>query len=60
MCRFYGAWFDVYVRARRSPVETVQRPDSEQTREGDTTMRFMVLVKADKDTEAGVLPASSC
>jgi hypothetical protein len=24
--------------------------------EGDTTMRFMVIVKADKDSEAGVLP----
>jgi hypothetical protein len=25
--------------------------------EGDTTMRFMVIVKADKDSEAGVLPS---
>jgi hypothetical protein len=27
-----------------------------QTRQEDTTMRFMVIVKADKDSEAGVLP----
>src|SRR5712692_10239322 len=25
--------------------------------EGDTTMRFMVMVKADKNTEAGVMPS---
>src|SRR6187200_3022609 len=27
------------------------------TTKGDNTMRFMVIVKADKDTEAGVLPS---
>src|SRR5687768_3862946 len=35
------------------------RPDAwlrTQTPEGDTTMRFMILVKADKDSEAGVMP----
>src|SRR5436190_3766585 len=25
--------------------------------QGDTTMRFMILLKADKNTEAGVLPS---
>jgi hypothetical protein len=35
-------------------VETVWEPGFK--REGDTTMRFMVLVKANKDSEAGVLP----
>jgi hypothetical protein len=36
--------------------ETVREPGSEAEAEGDTTMRFMVLIKADKNTEAGVLP----
>src|SRR5688572_30214125 len=31
-------------------------PASQPESEGDTTMRFMVLVKADKNSEAGVLP----
>src|SRR3954470_20979127 len=26
-------------------------------REGDTQMRFMILIKADKNTEAGVMPS---
>jgi hypothetical protein len=36
-----------------STVEFVRRPDHPR---GDTTMRFMVIVKANKDSEAGVLP----
>jgi hypothetical protein len=41
-------------RARARPVRTVRRPGSKA--EGDTTMRFMVIVKADKNSEAGVIP----
>jgi hypothetical protein len=36
-------------------METVREPKLLKA-EGETTMRFMVLVKANKDTEAGVLP----
>jgi hypothetical protein len=32
-------------------------PDRPQTPQGDTTMRFMVMVKADQNSEAGVLPS---
>src|SRR5258708_1554346 len=34
----------------------VRRPDRRSTHDGDTTMRFMVIVKANKDSESGVLP----
>src|SRR5947209_2644283 len=42
-------------RAGARPVRTVWRPGFEP--EGDTTMRFMVMVRADKNTEAGVMPS---
>src|SRR5438105_3491595 len=29
-----------------------------QTNQGDKTMRFMAILKADQDTEAGVLPST--
>src|SRR5262249_26339153 len=38
-------------------VETVRGRRSEPRTQKETTMRFMVLVKADKDSEAGVLPS---
>jgi hypothetical protein len=42
-------------RARvTQPVETVRKLRSNI--QGETTMRFMILVKADKNSEAGVLP----
>jgi hypothetical protein len=44
-------------RAWVQPVETVWKPTSNQKPKGDMTMRFMVLVKANKSTEAGVLPS---
>ena len=39
------------------PVETVRSPCPEPEPERDTTMRFMILVKANKDSEAGVMPS---
>ena len=44
----------MYVRAQGR--EIVRKTGSETETEGDTTMRFMVLVKANKDSEAGVMP----
>jgi len=38
------------------PVDIVREPDLGPRLGGETTMRFMLLVKADKDSEAGVLP----
>jgi hypothetical protein len=45
-------------RAQIRLVETVPKPGSEpETRpQGEMTMRFMVIVKADKNSEAGILP----
>src|SRR6266849_10878145 len=34
----------------------VRHPYGRSTHNGETTMRFMVIVKANKDSEAGVLP----
>lgn len=56
ICRFRPSPFDVLVeraQGRRRPTESyAQRPQAE----GDTAMRFMVLVPANKESEAGVLP----
>src|SRR6266571_40558 len=41
-------------RAGARPVRTVRKPAPIPKTEGDRTMRFMVMVKANKDTEAGV------
>jgi hypothetical protein len=38
------------------PQTAVRRPDRRFETHKETTMRFMVLVKANKDSEAGVLP----
>jgi hypothetical protein len=46
-CRFPVRPFDVRGRAEHNTYTN-----------GDGTMRFMILVKADKDTEAGVLPST--
>jgi len=43
-------------RAGLEPVETARKPGRRLTIKGDTTMRFMILLKANKNTEAGVLP----
>jgi hypothetical protein len=45
------------VEARIEPVNSVRHPRSELINEGETTMRFMVIVKANKDSEAGVMPS---
>src|SRR6195256_2391594 len=42
------------VRAHRLG-DLAQKPGFKQ--EGDTIMRFMVMIKADKDSEAGVMPS---
>src|SRR5262249_13269989 len=39
------------------PVEAVRRPGSEPATKRSLTMRVMILVKANKDSEAGVLPS---
>jgi hypothetical protein len=45
------------VEARREPVNSARRPRSEFITKGEMTMRFMVIVKANKDSEAGVMPS---
>src|SRR5687767_7610977 len=49
-CRFLA--HPLVVSVEREPSEPSSRNQG-----GDTTMRVMVLVKADKDTEAGVMPS---
>src|SRR5438445_2989015 len=45
-------------RARVQPVETGGKPEFQiQDEKGDVPMRVMVIVKASKDSEAGVLPS---
>src|SRR5882672_10152098 len=48
-CRFRGPSFDVMIEPGLTPAPN---PNPE----GDKTMRFMVMVKANKHSEAGVLP----
>src|SRR5215217_1527278 len=54
-CRFRDPSFDVQVESSLSrsipPASHLPHPC-----DGDTTMRFMVIVKADKNSEAGVMP----
>jgi hypothetical protein len=45
-----GAWVQ--------PDETVRERDPDREPEGDTKMRFMMIVKASKDSEAGVMPSA--
>ena len=43
---------------RKSDIATVRlRPDTTQSQRKDTTMKVMVIVKATKNTEAGVMPS---
>jgi hypothetical protein len=48
-CRFRGLWFDGDNRARAGSRTKDPR--------GETAMRFMVMVKATKDSEAGKMPS---
>src|SRR5437588_9015789 len=41
-------------RARAPPVKPVRKPSSDPETEGCRTMRFMVMIRANQDTEAGV------
>jgi hypothetical protein len=53
-CRFGAPVFDLEVE-RRNPSQ--RSGASLKTHKGDTTMRFMVIVKATKNSEAGVMPS---
>jgi hypothetical protein len=53
--RFRGAWFDVRVKAGFSRQRPEESPDRLNHRE--KTMRFMMIVKANQDSEAGVMPS---
>jgi hypothetical protein len=44
-------------RARALPVEAVLKPGSQQKPKGVMTMRLMIVVKADKNSEAGMMPS---
>src|SRR5260370_24933228 len=58
-CRSGYPSFDAEVEAgssRAEPIETVRHPSPNPDQKGETTMRVMVIVKASKDSEAGVLP----
>jgi hypothetical protein len=45
------------VEARIEPVNYVRRPRFDLITKGEMTMRFMVIIKANKDSEAGVMPS---
>jgi hypothetical protein len=45
------------VKGQVRPVETAGEPPLNPNPEGDVTMRFMVLVKASKESEAGEMPS---
>jgi len=49
ICRFCSLWFDVTVEPGLIRLRTEPK--------GETTMRFMVIVKATKDSEAGKMPS---
>ncbi len=49
ICRFWSLWFDVTVEPGLIRLRTEPK--------GKTTMRFMVIVKATKDSEAGKMPS---
>src|SRR5260370_16397555 len=58
-CRSGYPSFDAEVEAgssRAEPIETVRHPSPNPDQKGETTMRVMVIVKASKDSEAGLLP----
>src|SRR3984893_9121505 len=44
-------------RGQQSQSRLCEASSQLDTKKGDTTMRFMVIVKANKDSEAGVLPS---
>jgi len=44
-------------RSKAAAVIQAVGSSSHRNSQGDTTLRFMVIVKADKDSEAGVLPS---
>jgi hypothetical protein len=56
-CRYRRLLFDVEVEpVDRRPAPANTSPSNPH--QGDPTMRVMVLVKANKDTEAGVMPVA--
>jgi hypothetical protein len=55
VCRSSGLSFDVNVGSLDQPADKVRRLGSE-IRKGEITMRFMVIVKASKESEAGIMP----
>jgi hypothetical protein len=57
VCRFRFRTFDALLRDSGSRAGSVSmEPGQKTTTRGATTMRFMMIVKASKDSEAGVLP----
>src|ERR1043165_4006898 len=54
-CRFRGRPFVVWIEGAR---RRVVRPADRAPNYGDTTMRVLVLVKANAESEAGVLPST--
>jgi hypothetical protein len=58
-CRSGARSFDVHTEPRKSPANlpaSMLQPITPTTR--NTTMRFMILVKASKESEAGILPSA--
>src|SRR2546422_2142045 len=55
-CRFHCPSFDVTVGVRFTRSKPSGNPALNSNSKGDMTMRFMVIVKANKDSEAGVMP----
>src|SRR3989442_5690762 len=56
-CRFHCPSFDVRVGVRFNRSRPSGNPALTSNSKGDMPMRFMVIVKANKDSEAGVLPS---
>src|SRR2546426_3089033 len=56
-CRFHCPSFDVTVGVRFTRSKPSGNPALNSNSKGDMTMRFMVIVKANKDSEAGVMPS---
>src|SRR2546425_9029490 len=52
-CRFHCPSFDVTVGVRFTRSKPSGNPALNSNSKGDMTMRFMVIVKANKDSEAG-------
>src|SRR6202165_4198248 len=55
-CRSHCPSFDVRAEVRFSRSRPSGNPALNSNSRGDITMRFMVIVKANKDSEAGVIP----